>query len=92
MGEHVGEDIAAQEISPKEEVIMSSKSKEGGEPVFGTAAAPTLAGNDLTAKPDAPSRDSGDWKFKPWNGLDHWVHEKTGASTFDLKKIPAGDS
>lgn len=87
MDQHVGEDIAAQEIPQKEEVIMSSKS-EYGEPVVGTTAAPALSGKDVKAEADAPSRDAGDWKFKPWNGVDHWVHEKTGASTFDLKKIP----
>lgn len=44
-------------------------------------------------KPEAPApasgheRDQGDWKFRPWKGIDHWVHERTGASTFDLKKI-----
>lgn len=32
-------------------------------------------------------RDIGDWKFRPWKGLDHWVNERTGASTFDPKTL-----
>lgn len=32
-------------------------------------------------------KDAGPWKFKPWCDLDHWVHETTGASSFDLKTI-----
>ena len=39
------------------------------------------------AKAKGHPKDHGLWKFKPWSGLDHWVHEKTGASTFDLKKV-----
>ncbi|TCU34165.1 hypothetical protein [Rhizobium azibense] len=39
------------------------------------------------SEPVVESRDHGEWKFKPWNGLDHWVHERTGASTFHLKKV-----
>lgn len=34
-----------------------------------------------TAKEGHP-KDFGDWKFKPWAGLDHWVQDKTNASTF----------
>ncbi|WPE19961.1 hypothetical protein ShzoTeo12_11410 [Shinella zoogloeoides] len=33
----------------------------------------------------APSRDVGDWKYRPWNGIDHWVNPATGASTFNPK-------
>lgn len=32
-------------------------------------------------------KDDGDWKYQPWNGRDHWVNQKNGASTFDLKAI-----
>lgn len=32
-------------------------------------------------------KDYGDWKYKPWNGIDHWINEKTGASTFNLKDV-----
>ena len=32
-------------------------------------------------------KDRGEWKFRPWHGHDHWVNERTGASTFDLKKV-----
>lgn len=35
----------------------------------------------------APSRDQGDWKYKPWAGRDHWVHALTGDTTFDLSKV-----
>jgi hypothetical protein len=33
-------------------------------------------------------KDFGDWEFRPWGGIDHWVNRVTQASTFDLKKIP----
>jgi hypothetical protein len=32
-------------------------------------------------------KDYGDWEYRPWQGRDHWVHKKTGASTFDLRKV-----
>ena len=34
-----------------------------------------------------PNRDQGDWKYKPWAGRDHWVHARTGDTTFDLSKV-----
>lgn len=36
---------------------------------------------------DEKGKDYGDWEFKPWHGRDHWVHKKTGASTFSLKDV-----
>ncbi len=52
---------------------------------------PKVAKTKAKAKP-APeeSRDVGDWKFSPWEGVDHWVNQKTRESTFDLKKVQLG--
>ena len=36
---------------------------------------------------DEKGKDYGEWKYTPWNGLDHWVNEKTNASTFSLKDV-----
>lgn len=57
------------------------------------ASAPEIVERKRTGrKPKATEpviecRDHGEWKFKPWQGIDHWVHERTGASTFDLKTV-----
>ncbi|NEI70957.1 hypothetical protein GR212_15340 [Rhizobium lusitanum] len=50
-----------------------------------TSAAPETT--KVSKKAAAASRDHGEWKYKPWGGLDHWVHERTGDTTFDLRKI-----
>jgi len=44
------------------------------------ASAPAKDALAADAKPE--SRDIGTWKFRPWNGVDHWVHERLGLSTF----------
>lgn len=33
-------------------------------------------------------KDFRDWEFRPWDGIPHWVNKVTGASTFDLNRIP----
>jgi len=70
---------------------MTAKAKDGTETTAELAVVthePTKEDEAIAAAVEK-GKDYGDWEYKPWSGIDHWVHKVTGASTFNLNKIPA---
>lgn len=83
MDEYGEQDISNEEGAETEEVIEVSaeevKPRRGRKP-----KSPNTAGI-VSAAPASLDRD--DWKYRPWNGIPHWVHCVTGASTFNVKNV-----
>lgn len=75
------EGTEAEVIAITEEVVEEAKPRRGRRP-----KSPVIVGVTVAAPP-LPSLDRGDWIYRPWNGIPHWVHRVTGASTFDLKMV-----
>lgn len=83
MDEYGEEDISNEEgteaTEVTEAVVEETKPRRGRKP-----KSPNTVG---IASAAPASLDRGDWKYRPWNGIPHWVHCVTGASTFNVKNV-----
>ncbi|MER9768872.1 hypothetical protein NKJ09_22730 [Mesorhizobium sp. M0189] len=56
-------------------------------PIVPVQAVPVEAVDVIPVQPKKPARDTsndfGNWEYRPWKGLPHWVHKPSGRSTFD---------
>lgn len=84
MDEYGEQDISNEEgtetTEVTEAVVEETKPRRGRKPkswnIVGVGPAAPLV----------PSLDKGDWLYRPWQGIPHWVNRVTGASTFDINK------
>lgn len=79
MEQHGKEDIQNEEGTETQMIVEETRPRRGRPP-----RKPNVVG----VVPAAPaSLDKGEWIYRPWNNIPHWVHRITGASTFDLKRV-----
>lgn len=69
-------------------VVRRQYTRRPQVPVIAAPAEPPVTEPEvIAAKPAKPARDTsndfGNWKYRPWKGIPHWVHGPSGRSTFD---------
>jgi hypothetical protein len=81
------QNIAAEEVgqvspSTSVETVDMTAAKEFADIMNQEALEQPTKSKPKAEKSSSHPRDQGDWKYRPWHGHDHWVNDRTKASTF----------
>lgn len=87
MEHHCVEDRQDEKIVKEKTVSTKPKNEANTDLAEKSAEMPAVKEEPVTAIVEGHPKDRGEWKFRPWKGMDHWVNERTKVTTFDAKKL-----